>query len=284
MLALISLVVATMTAPSAAWASDRIVLLDTCPEKTAPFVCLTMPFEWHWRPSQEVIHRRVPEYEVLRIRGHLLNQPSRVYSVSDDARLDTLRGFSAGNAIGSFAYVGRSKENRPIVLTNRGPFEIEAPFIDVSGVPGLIVVDGKRNKVVTRYFPFDQGEYVVNSPTDVAIWDADRHRCIEAPHRRPGLIRLNGSKCRNFEPLANGLPLPGPASGILDYDQDYLFSGLDLATNQTGPTLSKNVKRIRGTDYYVMQVELMDYCGTDEEPDTVVERLDRPGDWRAFLD
>lgn len=99
-----------------------------------------------------------------------------------------------GAAFPGIAYLGRSPENNPIILTDRGKFEITTAGIDLA-LSDFYLIDARRWKVVTRLFSPDRGEYIFTSATKIGVWDDARKLCISAPMSEPGLLRITPENC-----------------------------------------------------------------------------------------
>lgn len=106
------------------------------------------------------------------------------------------------------AYLGRSPDNNPIVLTDRGPLEITTAGIDLT-LSDLYLVDAHRWRIITRLFTPQRGGYVFTSATRIGIWDEQRSLCISAPLKKPGLLRVAPENCAaRPAPVAEIEPAP----------------------------------------------------------------------------
>ena len=257
-----------------------IALRDDCPKSGPERACLLIPLQWIDRASPHAKYRkRRGDDERVLLRGRLAGGASQIF------RLSPFAGYAAGATLGYGAYLGRTEANRPIVLTNRGPLEVEAPFIDAQELPGLVAIDETRWRIVARYLDIAKGEYVVNSVQDVAVWDYERNVCIVAPRRQPGLLVVAEGKCKAREPLGIDLTLDRRVSGNialpdgLDYIARYPHEmGLVFAD----PVSFGDAMRVRGSHYLLTQPQFEDTCGTDVEPNYPYEPLTEAVDWMRF--
>lgn len=92
------------------------------------------------------------------------------------------------------AYRGRSADNNPIILTDRGALEITTAGVDLP-FSDYHLVDARRWKVITRLFSPQRGEYIFTSATRIGLWDDERKLCISAPLKEPGFLRVAPENC-----------------------------------------------------------------------------------------
>lgn len=105
----------------------------------------------------------------------------------------------------AISYLGRSSDNNPIILTDRGAFEITSAGIDVSD-SDFHLIDARRWRVFDRLLNLNYGEFVFTSAKRIGVWDDTRRLCITAPTRIPGLLRVAPMHC-----AARPTPIPETA-------------------------------------------------------------------------
>lgn len=282
MLFLLACALAIFAPMASAREAGRIQTLtprDDCPTSGPYLACLTIPLQWIERASKGATYRkRRGDNEPVLLRGRLAGGAPQVF------RLTSFAGNAAGTDLGTVAYLGRTAANQPIILTNRGPLEIEAPFIDARELPGLVVIDETRWRIVARYLDIAKGEYVVNSAQDIAVLDFERGVCIVAPRRRPGPLVVAKGKCKAREPLGDGLTLDRRVSGNVSSsfpDQIERFPH-ELGLVFADPVSFGDPVRVNGARILLTQPQYEETCGTDIEPDHPYEPLTEPVDWMGF--
>jgi hypothetical protein len=91
------------------------------------------------------------------------------------------------------AYLGRSQENHPIILTNRGPLEILNKEFDLDfSSPKIIIVDEKEKREVARYFSTG---VVDIKERPISVWTSDHGICVSALSNKPGLLKVHSNTC-----------------------------------------------------------------------------------------
>jgi hypothetical protein len=152
-------------------------------------------------------------------------------------------------------------------------------------MPGLIVLDDERKRVIARYLAAKDGEYVVTTAMDVAVWDSERDVCILTPQRRPGLLAVANGRCKAREQSSIELAFERSVSGnVTDEVQlvlpDPYEFGLSYPSDE--PVGWGRTVLARGSNLVLTTVDRMDECGTDIEPDYSYPPLDRSVDWMAI--
>lgn len=110
------------------------------------------------------------------------------------------------------AYLGRSADNNPIILTDHGAFEVTTAGVDVDE-SDFYLIDAKRWKVIDRLLRSYNGEFVFTSATRIGVWDDKRKLCVVAPTKAPGLLRLAAENCSaRPKPIAEEESKPTPPS------------------------------------------------------------------------
>lgn len=267
---LFALCVSVASAGGAAASPVVISFVSSCP-RAAVRACLVVPVAVLDRPTTRALWRKSRETEPLLVRGRIAGGEARVYRVTDIERWEPLTA----------AYFGRTADNRPIFLTDRGALEVEAPYLDVEELPGLVALDATRKKPIARYLAVSEGEYVVNDARDVAVWDVERKQCIVAPQRRPGLLTVAKDKCKAWVSLSAGLTLARRMTGNIEYAIDHGLPGpFEIGLSfDSHPVSWREVQQVRGLPVLIAQLQYDDECGTDEVLPVAFERLDRGLDW-----
>jgi len=155
----------------------------TGPHRGCLFLALSTPSD---SPQPAEILRKDGNFALLvRVRGRF----------AGSARNVRLMTSAPGANDGYFMapYLGRSKQNHPIVLTDRGPFEILSG-LDFNGMPGLVVIDEPRSRVIAEYFDVDFPTIRI-SPRGISAFVESGDACVSAPRRIPGLLVLDARAC-----------------------------------------------------------------------------------------
>jgi hypothetical protein len=128
--------------------------------------------------------------KIFRVRGRLRGSAVRTYHLA-------LQGeCKAACSDGHAPYFGRSPRNAPIILTNRGRFEVVDSGVEVGIADDLIVLDEPR-QAIAKYIGnhAGSGDYFVERARVYM-----RHRdgpCLTAPQARPGLLAIvDPRRCR----------------------------------------------------------------------------------------
>lgn len=189
----------------------------------------------------------------VRVRGRLLRGAAQDYELSA-----TQPGYMFGSAgdLGPIAYLGRSPRNRPIVLTDRGPFEILTPTLDANAAERIVVFDRRTKRVAARYLvPADEAVVQFKSPTDVVVWDGFRGMCITAPRKSAGMLAVRSTPCAE-ETVASIYD-----SGLRgDFDESYKIERdryFDVLVSEAHPAMCSGflrIARIRGSDLMAAKI------------------------------
>jgi hypothetical protein len=92
------------------------------------------------------------------------------------------------------AYLGRSRANNPLILTDQGVLEITSPGYDLPETK-YVLVDAVEWKIVARYLKTGDNSYIFTSHRPAGVWDAARRVCISAPLRNPGRLVRDATLC-----------------------------------------------------------------------------------------
>lgn len=195
---------ASLGAADAADAPKRLVALSDCPSgrETA---CLEMIMHWDYARTDRapLIAKRAAAagktVRVLTVRGRLDNGRARFFQLavasSGDRRADDL---------GEVAYLGRSREGRPIVLTDQGPFALETRGLHVGRADGVVIIDERAQKIAHSYLGgLDGGAYFVAGPDAVGA-EGRSGLCSSPPESRPGALK-GAAACGDQHPSPDGM-------------------------------------------------------------------------------
>jgi hypothetical protein len=112
------------------------------------------------------------------------------------------------NELGALAFVGRSLNGRPIVLTDRGPLEIRTPGIDFELPAEIYVVRRKSKRVISKLVGGSGMPFVATKAGEIGVWDSKRAICIAAPTARTRNLQIITTACK-----AAGVPEDGAIIG-----------------------------------------------------------------------
>lgn len=156
--------------------------------------------------------------------------------------------------LGAFAFVGRSRAGRPIVLTDRGPFEIETPSVVFESTGDLFVADEKTGRLRARLVAGYAMPFVVTKAGEIGIWDAKRTICITAPSTTSKDIAIVTSACKSA-----GIPLEGAVvSGNIEDAPDVT---IDQATKLIGQEpVNFDAYRAPGTGLLLIWANWQECC------------------------
>lgn len=197
---LLVLVVAAVFASDASSASEmrhaaRLVAVD-CPSAGPYRACLEIPFAISEEDAEAgaaaVQTRDADDGTTIFLSGRLAGRRVRVYEVrrngEHERRLESP----------PLAYIGRSRENRPLFLTDAGPLEVLSRGFDVTwgnaNTREIVVADANRN-TATRYVGVVPDPIYEANGGELRVWARTGERCISLPTKRPGRLVLRASGC-----------------------------------------------------------------------------------------
>lgn len=164
-----------------------------CPKKGPHRACLKV-FMWGSGLKEDEIdtplYLRQPRQRFETLWGRLDGGPQtqfrvRVYAEGTPGEL---------NDPPLTAYLGRSSDNNPIILTDRGALEVTSAGIDAAE-SDFYLIDARRWKLTDRLFAPSRGEFAFTSAARIGVWDEKRALCVTAPTKRPGLLRVAPENC-----------------------------------------------------------------------------------------
>lgn len=212
------LTLAMLLAP--AHASETLKPLVQCP-KTGPHrACLSIRFffsEDRDPQTAPVVHGRLSGHATQSYRLQLT--PHALGSVAPP---------EVGYLL---AYRGRSARNLPIILTTRGPLEIEAGLRSAEISTNLIVIDESSGNVVGSYFSLPD-TFISTGTGGATVWIKETNLCVSAPQNKPVLLTIAKHGCRASQALT-AITEAGPARGARMQHWSQLLP--ELRTFTAGP-------------------------------------------------
>lgn len=204
---------ASVGAAEASNAPKQLVALSDCPSGQG--ACLEMIMHWDYARTDRapLVAKRVAAggktVRVLTVRGSLDKGRARFFQLAVASSAD--RG---ADDLGEVAYLGRSREGRPIVLTDQGQLALETRGLHVGRADGVVIIDEWSGKVVRSYLGgLDGGAYFVIGPD--AIGAKGRSGvCLSPPESRPGGLK-GGAGCADQRPSADGMTFSERISGAI---------------------------------------------------------------------
>lgn len=177
---------ASVGAAEASNAPKRLVALSDCPSGQG--ACLEMIMHWDYARTDRapLVTKRAADgktIRVLTIRGKLEKDRARFFQLAVTSSAE--RG---ADDLGEVAYLGRSREGRPIIVTDRGPLALETRGLHVGRADGVVIIDERAQKIVHSYLGgLDGGAYFVSDAN--AIGAKGRSGvCLSPPQSRPGAL------------------------------------------------------------------------------------------------
>lgn len=135
----------------------------------------------------------------LAVRGRLGKREVDAYRLA----LSTLP--SAGLDLGEVAYLGRSRDGRPIIMTDKGPLAIDTRGVHVGRGGAVVVVNTKTRRLKRSYMGGLAGAtYVIAGADRVGVLTRTG-MCLSPPMARPGALKAV-AHC--------GTGAPKPAAGL----------------------------------------------------------------------
>lgn len=210
-----------LAANAVAAEAPRVAALAACPADATG--CLEMSAHWDHARTDKPPFASARE---LRVRGRLEGGRVQAYRL-------TLPGASRakGNEFGTVAYLGRSREGRPIVTTDRGALAIETRGVHV-GQSGAVAIVNLKTGAVTQSFlgGVAGGTYVIGGAGRIAVLTKGG-TCVSAPSSRPGA--LTAADCSAQSEPAAGLKFSEPVIGAIATAGDVDLAAIRRALPQT---------------------------------------------------
>ena len=159
--------------------ADALRVAGTCPKDTV--ACLDMHMHWDLARTDK------PPFKAdgsLSVRGRLGDGEVQAYQLVLSGT--ALRGLDLGGA----AYLGRSKDGRPIIVTDRGPLAIETRGVHMGRGGAVVIVDTRAGKVAREYFGgLAAATYVITDAKKIGVL-TKRGTCLTPPSARPGALKI----------------------------------------------------------------------------------------------
>lgn len=96
---------------------------------------------------------------------------------------------SAGLDLGIVAYLGRSHEGRPVIMTDKGPLAIETRGVQVGRGGAVVLINTKTRKVKREYLGgLAGGTYVFGGANNIGVL-TKAGVCLTPPTARPGVLK-----------------------------------------------------------------------------------------------
>jgi hypothetical protein len=202
---------------SSAWAAEasRVTALSACPSGVDG--CVEMILHWDYARTDKPLFVR-GRSDALAVRGRLGAARVRAYELLV-SRLET----SGKDDLAVVAYLGRARDGRPIVVTDRGSFAIETRGLVVGRGDAVVIVDTREAKIVRSFLGgLGGGAYVVRGLGQIAVLSKSG-ACISPPSTRPGILEV-ASGCEERRAPPAGLAFSERLIGAID-----AAPGADLA-------------------------------------------------------
>jgi hypothetical protein len=167
-----------------AYAKDavRLTALSACPSADAN-ACIEMRMHWDFARTDRPNFVGKGDGRAIAVRGRLGKGRVRAYEL-----VVPMSGPAHEDYLGEVAYLGRSREGRPIVVTDRGPLAIETRGVHVGRSEAVVIIDERARKVVQSYLGgLHDGAYIVRGPNDTAVLSKSG-ACVSPPGSRPGAL------------------------------------------------------------------------------------------------
>lgn len=256
-----TLIAAGMIAASAgghAGDAARVVALGQCPntQEKAASGCVEMMMHWDFARTDKppFVGKRASAGDsktvrVLAVRGRLGKGRVRAFELAVSSR-----GSLREDYIGEVAYLGRSRDGRPTIVTDQGPLALETRGLHVGRAQSVVIIDVKAKKVVQSYLGgLNEGFYVVRGPDQMAAL-AMSGACVSPPMSRPGVLTRVAS-CSDPKPPPEGLSFSERLSGAIspapDADLAMIRKLLPQTSDLSDEELRAKIGRI-GPDHLVV--------------------------------
>ncbi len=163
----------------------RLRALQDCPRASDDSGCVEMMM--HWDAARTDRPRVLAEADeaahVIAVRGRLGAGPVRAYEL-----VVTPHDPADKKDLGAVAYLGRSRDWRPVIATDQGALAIETRGVQVGRSQGVSIIDERTRKVVASYLSgLSGGVYIVRGPDDTVVLSKGGI-CVSAPPSRPGTL------------------------------------------------------------------------------------------------
>jgi hypothetical protein len=149
----------------------------------------------------------------LAVRGRLGNGEVEAYRLA----LSTLP--SAGLDLGEVAYLGRSRDGRPVIMTDKGPLAIETRGVHVGRGGSVVIVNTKTRTVKREYLGGLAGAtFVIAGANRIGVL-TKTGACLSPPTARPGVLKAV-AHCGGTPKPAAGLAFSERVAGVVTLAPD----------------------------------------------------------------
>jgi hypothetical protein len=194
----LAVVIAALTVQASAKEAVRLRALDACPSGVDG--CIEMLMHWDFARTDKppVVGGVRDGVRVLTLRGRLKAGRVRSYRLAVSGAQSSRRSH-----LGEVAYLGRSKDGRPIIVTDQGPLAIETRGLNVGRGAAVVVIDTRRGAIVRALLGgLGGGAYVVGGAGRIGTLSKSGV-CLSPPVSRPGALKpLSGCDDRRAPPAA----------------------------------------------------------------------------------
>jgi hypothetical protein len=213
---------------TAAADQETLTILRTCPSTGWHRACLPVAFFFTDDGSERLRIKEVEDgsYFPTKVLDYILvkgalpeSRGSGVFRLKLDYRVSESEAVSP-NELGGFAFVGRSRAGRPIVLTDRGPLEIATPGIDFESPGDLYVVRERDGRLLARVVGGYAMPFVVTKTGEIGVWDSARAVCIAAPGHKTRELTIITTACKRAGVPEDGVVLGGNVAGTNDVSKE----------------------------------------------------------------
>jgi hypothetical protein len=176
-----SVLIAVATAALAAGVSAaplRLAAHTACAKDASD--CVEMRMHWDFA---RIDKPPIGADGMLAVRGRLGKGEVEAYRLA----LSTLP--SAGLDLGEVAYLGRSHDGLPMIMTDKGPLTIETRGVHV-GRGGAVVIVNAKSRSVKRYYMggLAGATYVISGASRIGVL-TKAGACLSPPMARPGPLK-----------------------------------------------------------------------------------------------
>jgi hypothetical protein len=197
--------IASAAMAAGAWGAPlRLVAHTACANDTT--VCVEMNMHWDFARTDKP---PIGADGTLAVRGRLGKGEVEAYRLA----LSTLP--SAGLDLGEVAYLGRSRDGLPMIMTDKGPLTVETRGVHV-GRGGAVVIVNTKARGVKRYYMggLAGATYVIAGASRIGVL-TKRGVCLAPPMARPGALKT-ADHCGGGVPgVAQGLAFSEPLAGAI---------------------------------------------------------------------
>jgi hypothetical protein len=166
----------------------RLTALTACHGTDA---CIEMKMHWDFaRTDRPNFVGKSDGARVVAVRGRLGKGRVRAYELVVGAADAKQEDF-----LGEVAYLGRSRDGRPMIVTDKGALALETRGMHVGRSEAIAIIDERTRDVVQSYLGgLGGGVYLVRGPRDTVVLSKSG-ACVSPPLSRPGALQsANGCK------------------------------------------------------------------------------------------